>query len=210
MAYQLRESFHALQLSEERFRRAILQAPLPIILHAGNGEILLINHAWTEIAGYSHEEIPTIKDWTEKVYGSEKQLIQETIDRLHEIKHRVSEGEFTIKTCMGETRIWDFYSAPLGNLPDGRSLVISTAIDVTERKQAVSALIRSEQRFKSTLDRAAAHSLGLNVIAEGVETAEQLAVLRALGCESGQGYFFAKPLDAEAVIPFIQSFTRSS
>jgi len=43
-----------------------------------------------------------------------------------------------------------------------------------------------------------AHSLGKLVIAEGVETGEQLALLRSLGCEFGQGYFFSKPLETEA------------
>ena len=43
-----------------------------------------------------------------------------------------------------------------------------------------------------------AHSLGKDVIAEGVETGEQLALLRSLGCEYGQGYFFSKPLETEA------------
>lgn len=43
-----------------------------------------------------------------------------------------------------------------------------------------------------------AHSLGKLVIAEGVETGEQLALLRSLGCEYGQGYFFSKPLEMEA------------
>jgi diguanylate cyclase (GGDEF)-like protein/PAS domain S-box-containing protein len=42
-----------------------------------------------------------------------------------------------------------------------------------------------------------ANSLRLNVIAEGVETAEQLAILRELRCEYGQGYFFSKPVSAE-------------
>lgn len=42
-----------------------------------------------------------------------------------------------------------------------------------------------------------AHNLGLTVIAEGVETAEQAAELRALQCDYAQGYFFAGPLDAE-------------
>lgn len=42
-----------------------------------------------------------------------------------------------------------------------------------------------------------AHNLGLEVIAEGVETAEAVEQLTALGCEYGQGYFFAHPLPAE-------------
>lgn len=48
-----------------------------------------------------------------------------------------------------------------------------------------------------------AHNLGMNVVAEGVETAQQYAQLKALGCEFGQGYFFSKPIDsqkAEALI----------
>jgi len=42
-----------------------------------------------------------------------------------------------------------------------------------------------------------ARNLGIGVIAEGIETAEQLAHLKALGCEQGQGYFFSKPVDGE-------------
>ncbi len=45
---------------------------------------------------------------------------------------------------------------------------------------------------------ALAHGLGLDVVAEGVETASQLAHLCELGCQFGQGYFFSRPLTAEA------------
>ena len=38
-----------------------------------------------------------------------------------------------------------------------------------------------------------AHTLGLQVVAEGVETEGQLAELVALGCDEAQGYFFAPP-----------------
>ena len=43
-----------------------------------------------------------------------------------------------------------------------------------------------------------AHSLKMDVVAEGVETFEQLVQLRALDCEYAQGYLFARPLDAES------------
>ena len=39
-----------------------------------------------------------------------------------------------------------------------------------------------------------ARKLGVDVTAEGVETAEQLQQLRALKCDYGQGYFFSHPL----------------
>ncbi len=42
-----------------------------------------------------------------------------------------------------------------------------------------------------------ANNLGMEVVAEGVETPEQLELLRGLKCEYGQGYLFSKPLDAE-------------
>jgi diguanylate cyclase (GGDEF)-like protein len=50
-----------------------------------------------------------------------------------------------------------------------------------------------------------AHQLGRQVIAEGVETAEHLTILRALGCEYGQGYWFAKPLPGAEVSSFLAS-----
>lgn len=42
-----------------------------------------------------------------------------------------------------------------------------------------------------------AHALGLKVVAEGVETEEQLAKLKELGCDLAQGYYLAKPLSSE-------------
>lgn len=42
-----------------------------------------------------------------------------------------------------------------------------------------------------------AHALGMEVVAEGVETVEQLAILRALGCNEVQGYLIARPMPAQ-------------
>lgn len=44
-----------------------------------------------------------------------------------------------------------------------------------------------------------AHSLGRTVVAEGVETAEQLAMLRRMHCDVAQGYYLARPMAADAI-----------
>src|SRR5687767_11208732 len=43
---------------------------------------------------------------------------------------------------------------------------------------------------------ALAHGLGISVVAEGIETEAQFDILRAMGCDVGQGYLFARPLPA--------------
>ncbi|MDO9285730.1 MAG: EAL domain-containing protein [Aquabacterium sp.] len=52
---------------------------------------------------------------------------------------------------------------------------------------------------------AVAHSLNMQVMAEGVETAAQLAVLRALGCEGAQGFLLGRPMPADAVLPLLKA-----
>ncbi len=49
------------------------------------------------------------------------------------------------------------------------------------------------------------HKLGMDIIAEGIETAEQASSLQSLGCEYGQGYFFSKPLSVESATEFLRS-----
>ena len=48
------------------------------------------------------------------------------------------------------------------------------------------------------------HKLGYGIVAEGVETTEQLNVIRRLGCETGQGTLFGGAVDAEAMGEMLQ------
>ena len=55
-----------------------------------------------------------------------------------------------------------------------------------------------------------AHHLGMDVIAEGLETAEQMARLRTLECEYGQGYLFSKPVDGTEAEALLRTTRRGS
>jgi diguanylate cyclase (GGDEF)-like protein/PAS domain S-box-containing protein len=50
---------------------------------------------------------------------------------------------------------------------------------------------------------ALAHTLSMNVVAEGIETETQLGALKQLGCEFGQGYFFSKPVDPKTAETYL-------
>ncbi|MDJ0680221.1 MAG: EAL domain-containing protein [Xenococcaceae cyanobacterium MO_167.B52] len=132
---------NALKISEERWRRSITNAPFPIMLHSESGKVLQINAIWTEITGYEHQEIPTISDWTEKAYGECSHLAQAQIDQLYDIDSPIDEGEFSIQTKFQGQRIWSFSSAPLGKLENGERLIISMAMDITERKKMEAQLV---------------------------------------------------------------------
>ncbi|RPJ28941.1 MAG: EAL domain-containing protein [Chloroflexi bacterium] len=55
-----------------------------------------------------------------------------------------------------------------------------------------------------------AHDLGMKVIAEGIETDEQLSKLKSMECEYGQGYLFTKPVDSQTIEALlVKSFTQS-
>ena len=53
-----------------------------------------------------------------------------------------------------------------------------------------------------------AHGLGLTATAEGVETVEQLRLVRELGCDLAQGYLISPPLDPARLKPWMNEFRR--
>ncbi len=50
-----------------------------------------------------------------------------------------------------------------------------------------------------------AQTLGLGTVAEGIETQDQACLMAQLGCDKGQGYLYSKPLEAEALVAWVQS-----
>lgn len=64
---------------------------------------------------------------------------------------------------------------------------VSDMVSNTESREIVKTILRLGK------------NLGIEVVAEGVETAEQVSLLQSLGCEYAQGYFFSEPLDQSGV-----------
>jgi EAL domain-containing protein (putative c-di-GMP-specific phosphodiesterase class I) len=51
------------------------------------------------------------------------------------------------------------------------------------------------------------HNMNMHTIAEGVEDAEEAAMLREMGCASAQGYFFAKPMTESDIGKLVMNWT---
>ena len=83
---------------------------------------------------------------------------------------------------------------PIGKLKIDQSFVRDITVDPND-SAIVAAIINM------------AKSMSLEVIAEGIETAAQLNVLRAEGCSIGQGFYFCVPLSADALLPFLRQDT---
>jgi len=141
-----------LRLSEERFRKAIIEAPFPIMLHTDDDEVMAVSRGWTDISGYDAGEITTTSEWVKKVYGQESPDIKSLIDRLYSINHWIDEGVYPITTKQGEQRYWDFGSSPLGKLADGRRLVISMAKDVTDRIRSIETVQNERTLLRTLID----------------------------------------------------------
>ena len=76
------------------------------------------------------------------------------------------------------------------------------ALDVLkiDRSFVSEMLINSESQEIVKTILSLGSNLGMEVVAEGVETPEQVSRLKALGCDFAQGYFFSRPLDAAGVV----------
>jgi diguanylate cyclase (GGDEF)-like protein/PAS domain S-box-containing protein len=118
--------------------------------------------------------------------------ISQTIDLLTQLKTRkiqISIDDFGT----GYSSLNYLHRLPADNLKIDRSFVNQMQTE-NRNYQVVSTII------------ALSNQLGLTVVAEGIETQQQLQWLRQLGCEFGQGYLFSKPLAAHEIeTHFLQS-----
>jgi PAS domain S-box-containing protein len=144
-----------LQTHAAHLRRAVYAAPLPVMIHADDGEVLLVNQVWTDLTGYTLHDLPTVADWSERAFGTRQPIGSDDIDQLYSLDRPLHEGEFVIRTQGGTLRSWDFHLVPIGPTHDGRRLVMRVALDVTDRRHAErehAQLIAREQISRAEAD----------------------------------------------------------
>jgi len=152
-----------LRESEERFRKSISDAPFPAIIHADDGRILSLNKTFTDLTGYTTDDLPTMEAWIGLSDPNSQDAIRKHVRYLYQLEERVDEGEFPIYTKANKVLTWDFSTAPLGRQPDGTNLFISMAKDTTERKKAERLLKEKEQWLKESqrIGRIGSYSINL-------------------------------------------------
>jgi PAS domain S-box-containing protein len=128
------DNIQQLEQKKKELETILQEAPNPIMLHNEDGKVLMVNHVWETLTGYTYEEIDTIDKWIAKAYRENYSAIKKEIDKLYELKHKFDEGEYTLLTKDNDSIIWQFSSAPLGII-DGKRTVVTSAMDITELKK---------------------------------------------------------------------------
>ena len=118
------------------------------------------------------------------------------VQRLHELK------------SLGVLLAMDDFGTGYSSL----SYLSRFPVDILKMDRSFLVVGARDSRASPRRSSRSASSLDLDVVAEGIELPEQIASLRDLGCELGQGFLFAKPMNQEALIEYLDAgrATRST
>lgn len=123
---------------------------------------------------------------TETALVTDAARAADVLGRLHTAGLRLSLDDFG----QGYTSLGQLRHLPLSELKIDKTFVLSMLANSSD-----AAIVRSVVEL--------GHNLGMNVVAEGVETSEALASLRDLGCDITQGFLFSRPLPVDKLASWL-------
>ena len=129
---------------------------------------------------------------TESIFIEKVEISQPTLEKLRARGLQLILDDFGT----GYSSLEYLQKLPIGTLKIDRSFVRDLEHN-THKRNIVEATINLS------------HTLGLDVVAEGIETSEQLTILKNLGCDYGQGYLFSKPVTVDVLEEIVQQFNES-
>src|SRR5690349_2553948 len=170
------------------------------------------------------------KDLIMSVNLSGKQLTQpDLIERIEEVLHESQINPWHLKLEITETVVMENPELAAVTLAKLRGLGVRLSIDdfgtgyssLSYLNRFPVDMLKIDRSFVTSMNKAdenlqivktivtLAGNLGMQVVAEGVETEEQLEQLRSLKCQYGQGFLFSKPLDVSDADLFILNSGRA-
>ncbi len=154
-----------LRASEQKFSRFFTMLPIALGVVTNDGVITGFNARFTEVFGYTVDDIPTIREWWERAYPDEsyRRWVLDTWGGA--VSKAVQDGtdiepiEYKVTCKSGAER---FVMVGGSILPDGS--VLATFVDVTEKKKAEQAIRESEGRYRQLSE---ASFEGVTITVEG-------------------------------------------
>ncbi|MFZ6847924.1 EAL domain-containing protein [Undibacterium sp. RuRC25W] len=129
---------------------------------------------------------------TESAIMDDPQRAHQTLDKLHAMGMELSIDDFGT----GYSSLAYLKRLPVDELKIDKSFVLKMEQDIDDTKIV-----------KSTIDLG--HNMGLRVVAEGIENAEVMALLKELGCDQAQGYFISRPMPVTNMPAWLKQWRTS-
>ena len=187
----LREACEQLKLWQMHFH-----GPSPLFMSVNLSkhqltDLGLVRHLKSVLAGTGIPPDSLVLEITESTIVDNMDHLQTVLSKLRDEGVRLAMEDLGT----GHSSLSLLHRAPMDTLKIDRSFVSSSG-----NPRDYGAIINTVIQL--------AHNLNMDVVAEGIETVEQLALLQSLDCNYGQGFLFSKPVDAEHAWKYIEQDFR--